>query len=492
MFFDYSSGRSITATFLTSFPASVGNILNSKKGLFILKKILSLILSLSMIGASAVSVSAVETTADKEARFEYSIKKAIECGESSVPMILDDREKMGNIYLDVINSNPRLYNVSSSYSFGEEFSFARLMDKKEYQNSVDTFVTETNKLLGDIYTTDSDYEKTLAIYNKLISHCETPKVGSMSNTSHNTAYSAIVNRTANSRGLALAYKYLLGAVGINSEVSHEGKYYWNVVTIDGQKYNSDVYRAVKHSPDAGHTTYARFLFSDLSDAEKTTISNSQYATNYEDDIPCTSKKYNDVRYKYTSSLVIRKDKATYYELNGVIHAVSDNGAYSILEKEHTWSIGKSYCRIANCGNYILFTRPTSVISYNIASSAFETIFELPKTEKGEIYGLAIDGDKLYLNIATGPASESASTNIISVDLSNIEFNFTTTNWLTAVVGDTNGDGRVSIVDATNVQRYLCQVASKDQYNLYGCDINNDGKINILDVILIQRKLASRL
>ena len=457
-----------------------------------MKKILSLVLSLSMIGASAVSVSAVETTADKEARFEYSIKKAIECGESSVPMILDDRERMGNIYLDVINRNPRLYNVSSSYSFGEEFNFARLMDKKEYQNSVDTFVTETNKLLGDIYITNSDYEKTLAVYNKLVSHCETPKIGSISNTSHDTAYSAIVNGTANSRGLALAYKYLLGAVGVYSEVSHEGEYYWNVVTIDGQRYNSDVYLAARYSSDAGHTTYSRFLFSDLSDSEKTAISNSQYTTNYEDNIPCTSTKYNDARYRYTSSLVIRKDKTTYYELNGVIHAVSDNGAYSILEKEHTWNVGKSYCRIANYGDYILYTRPTSVIAYNSTDCSHKTVFELPTTKKGEIYGLAIDGDKLYLNVATGPSSESASTNIVSVDLSNIEFNFTTTNWLTAVVGDTDGDGRVSIIDATNVQRYLCQIASKDQYNIYGCDTNNDGKVNILDVTLIQRKLASGL
>lgn len=59
-----------------------------------------------------------------------------------------------------------------------------------------------------------------------------------------------------------------------------------------------------------------------------------------------------------------------------------------------------------------------------------------------------------------------------------------------VLGDTDGDGEVSIVDATVIQRYLANMAVKDEERVKICgDINGDG-VDILDATLIQRYLAS--
>ena len=72
--------------------------------------------------------------------------------------------------------------------------------------------------------------------------------GSGANTAYaDTAYGALVNRSANSKGLALAYRALCGALGIECMVV-EGvsggvaaeKHFWNIVALDGAYYHVDV------------------------------------------------------------------------------------------------------------------------------------------------------------------------------------------------------------------------------------------------------------
>ena len=57
-----------------------------------------------------------------------------------------------------------------------------------------------------------------------------------------------------------------------------------------------------------------------------------------------------------------------------------------------------------------------------------------------------------------------------------------------IIGDTDGDGIVSIFDATCIQRFLAQIPGQSCNELVA-DVEDDGSIDIFDVTMIQRYLA---
>ena len=58
-----------------------------------------------------------------------------------------------------------------------------------------------------------------------------------------------------------------------------------------------------------------------------------------------------------------------------------------------------------------------------------------------------------------------------------------------ILGDVDGDGRVTILDATAIQRHLASL-STTAYDEKAADADEDGKVTILDATAIQRHLAS--
>lgn len=58
-----------------------------------------------------------------------------------------------------------------------------------------------------------------------------------------------------------------------------------------------------------------------------------------------------------------------------------------------------------------------------------------------------------------------------------------------VIGDVNGDGEISVVDATELQKYLVGLSSLSVDQLAVADANGDGKISIIDATEIQKYLV---
>lgn len=59
----------------------------------------------------------------------------------------------------------------------------------------------------------------------------------------------------------------------------------------------------------------------------------------------------------------------------------------------------------------------------------------------------------------------------------------------SVIGDANGDGVISIVDATLIQKYLANLENFDDEQLSVADANGDGKITIVDATQVQKYIA---
>ncbi|MBQ7133645.1 MAG: dockerin type I repeat-containing protein [Ruminococcus sp.] len=58
-----------------------------------------------------------------------------------------------------------------------------------------------------------------------------------------------------------------------------------------------------------------------------------------------------------------------------------------------------------------------------------------------------------------------------------------------IVGDVDGDGKVSIMDATVIQRHIAQLESIKEDRLPYADTDKDGKVSIIDATMIQRLIA---
>lgn len=58
-----------------------------------------------------------------------------------------------------------------------------------------------------------------------------------------------------------------------------------------------------------------------------------------------------------------------------------------------------------------------------------------------------------------------------------------------LLGDANGDGKISITDATIIQKYLAKIGEISDNNKKLADVNCDGKITVTDASIIQKKLA---
>ncbi|MCR5637211.1 MAG: bacterial Ig-like domain-containing protein [Clostridiales bacterium] len=57
-----------------------------------------------------------------------------------------------------------------------------------------------------------------------------------------------------------------------------------------------------------------------------------------------------------------------------------------------------------------------------------------------------------------------------------------------LLGDVNGDGEVTILDAVYIQKYLAEIPDKD-FNISAADVTEDGTVTLIDVVYIQRWLA---
>jgi hypothetical protein len=60
-----------------------------------------------------------------------------------------------------------------------------------------------------------------------------------------------------------------------------------------------------------------------------------------------------------------------------------------------------------------------------------------------------------------------------------------------IFGDTNGDGKINVLDLTLMSRHIMKRATLQGSYSVGADINRDGKINVLDLTLTSRHIMKR-
>lgn len=131
----------------------------------------------------------------------------------------------------------------------------------------------------------------------------------------------------------------------------------------------------------------------------------------------------------------------------------------------------------NCPNLLDITIPENVIE--IGEAGFGYSGEKFDDNDTEAYEEKIEGVKIQGY--TGTVAETyALTN---------EFEFISLGDKSVLLGDVNGDGKITITDATTVQKHLAKLTELTDEQLTNADTNNDGKITITDATRIQKYLA---
>lgn len=103
---------------------------------------------------------------------------------------------------------------------------------------------------------------------------------------------------------------------------------------------------------------------------------------------------------------------------------------------------------------------------------------------------------LKFKILNGAANSKISIsydedNVFNSEFSNVKFNTTdgTVSVKSLVLGDVDGDGCVTIIDATVGQRYIAKRVKLTDEQMVCADTNKDGNINLKDITAIQRYIA---
>lgn len=220
-----------------------------------------------------------------------------------------------------------------------------------------------------------------------------------------SAYDMLTEGTGVCQSYTLLYAELLRSFGIECDyvISAEMNHAWNVVTIDGVKYNVDVTYDDPTSDRRGRASHQYFLVSDKA------LSADHSFTPAEGYGQCTDTRYDssavwqDVR---TGFVPVEDD--FYFIKSGMLYRWDGGEPQYIDTIFATWFTGMgndSYWK----GNHstlwfhdglVLYSKPKSIMSYNPATGDFSYRYLHEGSE--DIYGFSYIDGELVLQIGTSP------------------------------------------------------------------------------------------
>lgn len=155
-------------------------------------------------------------------------------------------EEIRDIYCNVINDNPDLFYVSSSYTlsvYQVSKNVAAIkprytMTQQEIADAKVVFNDGVEKALSVIDNSMDDMQKALVLHDYVCDMANYERVGEISHS----AYGFFKDQKIVCAGYSLAYSYLLNKAGVQCEymASSKMQHAWNVVKINENWYHTDL------------------------------------------------------------------------------------------------------------------------------------------------------------------------------------------------------------------------------------------------------------
>lgn len=154
-------------------------------------------------------------------------------------------------YSDVINDNPDLFFVSSSFEYNYYPSMGTVaniypaysMSNSEVEAALEIFNNGADKALSEIDSSMTDLQKAVILHDYVCENAHYPQVDLNTNDKniYHTAYGLFYDGEVVCAGYTLAYSYLMNKAGVPCEyVSSDAmSHAWNKVKIGNNWYNVD-------------------------------------------------------------------------------------------------------------------------------------------------------------------------------------------------------------------------------------------------------------
>ena len=220
-----------------------------------------------------------------------------------------------------------------------------------------------------------------------------------------SAYDLLTEGTGVCQAYALLYDELLSAYGIECDhvISAEMNHAWNVVTIDGVKYNVDVTYDDPTFDKRGRANHDYFLLSDEA------ISKDHQFTAAEGYGQCTDTRYDSgAVWENVKTGFVPVDGSFYFIKSGMLYRWNGGEPEYIDTIYATWFTGlgnDSYWK----GNHstlwayedmVLYSKPKAILSYTPATGEF--YYQYQNHEDEDIYGFSFIDGELVLQLGFSP------------------------------------------------------------------------------------------
>lgn len=392
---------------------------------------------------------------------------------------------------------PEVINISTSYGYQTANGILKSMvpkylfteeEKDKYFVPFNNTVDEVVNAAGNL---DSDISKALFVHDYIIAECEYAteiyETGAEVSQFVYGAYGSLVEHRAVCQGYSMAYKVIMKRLSIDVDyaLSESMNHIWNTVTIDGNTYHADLTYDDPIPNMIGYVGHTNFLCTDEeitatdhSDwTTSSTITNQSYPNRFWDEIKSkiwfTDNEmiyadYNpDTKYAQITKRNIATNEAQIMpsELSKTHWQVMGGGAYYLGE----------FSRLEVVDNVLYYSMPNGINAIALNGKGDQSVYTLPKTATGRIYGFVKKDSKFYIQIATAPNDAGAITEITLAD-------FISPN----IIGDVDENGEVTLIDAITVQKAVAQMIELVGQPKINADYNCDGEITLYDAILIQK------
>lgn len=295
-------------------------------------------------------------------------------------------ESITKAYFAVKNDNPNLLCFSDSCTAITVMSATLLElhyddDPDECERKMKSLNDEADRIISDMPSYDSDFEKELYIHDYIINKCVYRDCDASSN-----AYGCLIEGEAVCSGYSRAAMLLLKKAGIDSvlvsgtgtpDSSSDISHMWNIVWLDGETYHLDV---TWDDPDTD--SGASHLYFNLTD-DMISQDHKDFSSSY----ACTAVEYN---YFIHNGLYFSEYSSA------TIEAVSNKLADNILS-------GKNYIEFEFSTDEAYLSAVSGVTDNSVSSSdMYDVIRNIDEQTGGKAnttyLSFSVDKDKRYIKI----------------------------------------------------------------------------------------------
>ncbi|MDE6319573.1 MAG: hypothetical protein K2M22_07690, partial [Lachnospiraceae bacterium] len=361
-------------------------------------------------GISAFSVSTYDNSLE-DYLYRQMLKRADRIDISAYNVSASD---VGSLVSGVLNEHPDLYFVNRMFQYGYGPSYETIADLyMTYSTDYDdaAFKRKAEAALACVTDGMSSDMKAIVLHDYLVINVEYDYdnylSGSIPDDSFN-AYGALVNGTAVCNGYALAYKYLLNQVGIESYMvtSKSMNHAWNLVKLDGEYYHVDTTWDDPVRDMVGRVYHENLFRSDTNFGEHKdwTVTSGSSVVTYR----ATDSKYEKAFWTDCESPVVFDETDCYYVSNAGMSLKKTSFSNFNAAGTDVVSVGRwgnwlgAFSGLYRINGRLFYNDGNSIFSINPDGTDRKTEFTPEKTGSNLIYYSAYRNGKVVYALQTSP------------------------------------------------------------------------------------------